>query len=123
MKQKLITLVSPRTAWLILGVCIVFWVVSAAGFLDAPLGTPPGLMFLWLYCNLMMALATTLAAAAAVAALVLHRARKATARERGRRPAAEQEPVQPDRTAEDEAETAAPDHSVTSLRTLLARRR
>ncbi|MCC3275530.1 hypothetical protein LJ753_06550 [Arthrobacter sp. zg-Y20] len=123
MKQKLITLVSQRTAWLLLAVCIAFWVVSAAGFLEAPLGTPAALMFLWMYCNLMVALATTLAAAAAVAALVLHRSAKTTARERGRGPAAGQEPVQEPVQEDGEAGTAAPDHSVTSLRNLLARRR
>ena len=72
MEQKLLSLVSRRTAWLLLAGCVAFWVVLALGLLEAPLGTPATLMFLWMYCALMGALACTLLAAAAVAALVLH---------------------------------------------------
>lgn len=73
MEQKLLALVSRRTAWLLLAGCVAFWVLLAVGLLEAPLGTPPTLMFLWMYFALMFALASTLLAAAAVAALVLHR--------------------------------------------------
>ena len=73
MEQKLLSLVSRRTAWLLLAGCVAFWVVLALGLLEAPLGTPATLMFLWMYCALMGALVSTLLAAAAVAALVLHR--------------------------------------------------
>ena len=69
MEQKLLAFVSRRTAWILLGACIAFWVVSAAGFLEAPLGTPPTLMFLWMYCSLMIALGSAPVAAAAVVAL------------------------------------------------------
>lgn len=73
MEQKLLALVSRRTAWILLAACLAFWLVSAVGLLEAPLGTPATMMFLWMYCNLMIALASTLVAAAAVAVLVLHR--------------------------------------------------
>lgn len=73
MEQKLLALVSRRTAWFLLAGCVAFWVVLALGLLEAPLGTPTALMFLWLYCALMGALACTLLAAASVTALVLHR--------------------------------------------------
>ncbi|MCQ1946224.1 MULTISPECIES: hypothetical protein [unclassified Arthrobacter] len=73
MEQKLLTLLSRRTAWILLAVCAAFWLVLATGFLEAPLGTPPTLMFLWMYCSLMLALGSVPVAAAAVAALVLHR--------------------------------------------------
>ncbi len=73
MEQKLLSLVSRRTAWILLAGCVAFWVVLALGLLEAPLGTPATLMFLWMYCALMGALACTLLAAAAVAALILHR--------------------------------------------------
>ncbi|MDM7991224.1 hypothetical protein [Arthrobacter sp. zg-Y877] len=70
---SMLTFVSRRTAWLVLAGCTAFWVVLIAGLLEAPLGTPPTLMFLWMYASLMVALASTLVAAAAVAALLLHR--------------------------------------------------
>ena len=71
--QKLLTLVSRRTAWIVLAACAAFWLALGTGFLQAPLGTPPTLMFLWMYCSLMIALGSVPVAAAAVAALVLHR--------------------------------------------------
>ncbi|UWX97050.1 hypothetical protein N2K95_15715 [Arthrobacter zhaoxinii] len=74
MEQTLLSLLSRRTAWILLAACTVFWLVLAAGFLEAPMGTPPTLMFLWMYSSLMIALASAPVAAAAVAALVLHRA-------------------------------------------------
>ncbi|WP_146359968.1 hypothetical protein [Arthrobacter yangruifuii] len=74
MEQKLLALLSRRTAWILLAVCAVFWLVLAAGFLEAPLGTPPALMFLWMYLSIMVALGSTPVAAVAVGALVLHRA-------------------------------------------------
>ncbi|MCC9205795.1 hypothetical protein [Arthrobacter sp. zg-Y769] len=73
MEQKLLTLLSRRTAWILLAACAAFWLVLAIGFLEAPLGTPPTLMFLWMYCSIMIALGSAPVAAAAVAALVLHR--------------------------------------------------
>ena len=73
MEQKLLTVISRRTAWIVLGVCIVFWFLLAAGFLEAPLGMPAAIMFLWMYLSLIVALASTLVAAGAVTALVLHR--------------------------------------------------
>lgn len=73
MEQKILSFVSPRMAWIILAGCVAFWLASAADLLEAPPGTPSGLTFLWLYANLMLALASTLVAVGAVAVLVLHR--------------------------------------------------
>ncbi|MCQ1948606.1 hypothetical protein NNX28_01520 [Arthrobacter sp. zg-Y859] len=72
MEQKLLALVRRRTAWIVLAACAAYWLVLAAGFLEAPLGTPPTLMFLWMYCSVMIALGSAPVAVAAVAALVLH---------------------------------------------------
>ncbi|MCC3300832.1 hypothetical protein [Arthrobacter sp. zg-Y895] len=73
MEQKLLALVRRRTAWIVLAACAAYWLALWAGFLEAPLGTPPTLMFLWMYCTLMIALGSAPVAAAAVAALFLHR--------------------------------------------------
>ncbi|MCC3294409.1 hypothetical protein LJ756_07200 [Arthrobacter sp. zg-Y411] len=73
MEQKILSFVSPRTAWIVLAGCVAFWLASAADLLEAPPGTPPTMTFLWLYANLMLALASTLVAVGAVAVLVLHR--------------------------------------------------
>ncbi|MCC9173969.1 hypothetical protein [Arthrobacter sp. zg-Y179] len=56
MEQKLLALVRRRTAWIVLAACAAYWLALVAGFLEAPLGTPPTLMFLWMYCSLMIAL-------------------------------------------------------------------
>ncbi|UPO76554.1 hypothetical protein [Arthrobacter sp. Helios] len=73
MEQKLRSALSPRTAWILIGVCIVFWTVSAFGLLQLPADAPSLLMFFWLYLNALAALASAVTVAAAVAALVLHR--------------------------------------------------
>ena len=78
MEQKLRSALPPRTAWSLLGICLVFWLLSAFGLLQMPPSVPPFLMFLWLYLNALATLASALAAAAAGAALLLHR-RKARA--------------------------------------------
>lgn len=101
MEQKLLTVISRRTAWIVLGVCIVFWFLLAAGFLEAPLGMPAAIMFLWMYLSLIVALASTLVAAGAVAALVLHR--------RGRAGDAEEDGLNSAEDRLDAAEDQAPD--------------
>ena len=73
MEQKLLAFVSRRTAWIVLAACAAFWLALGLGILEAPLGTPPTVMFLWMYCSLMIALGSALVAVAAVAALVLTR--------------------------------------------------
>ena len=71
MEQKLLAFVSRRTAWIVLAACAAFWLALGLGVLEAPLGTPPTLMFLWMYCSLMIALGSALVAVAAVAALLV----------------------------------------------------
>ncbi|MBD8042477.1 hypothetical protein H9638_01495 [Arthrobacter sp. Sa2BUA2] len=73
MEQKLRSALSPRAAWILIGACIIFWIVSAFGLLQLPASAPSLLMFFWLYLNALAALASAVAVAAAVAALVLHR--------------------------------------------------
>ncbi|MEB7502928.1 hypothetical protein [Arthrobacter koreensis] len=73
MEQKLLSALPVRTAWTVLGICALFWLLSALGLLQLPPSVPAVLMFLWLYLNALAALASALAAAAAVAALLLHR--------------------------------------------------
>lgn len=73
MEQKLLTLIAPRTAWILLTACALFWVLSAAGFLKAPVPAPPGVTFLWLYLNLMLLLASGLVALLAGGILLLRR--------------------------------------------------
>lgn len=133
MEQKLLAVVSRRTAWVLLGGCIVFWGILAAGLLRAPADTPTALMFLWLYCALMAALASTVLAAAAVAALMLHRSAARTVPDSasGAAPAPgpgvpEPRPAAPetDKLPETEPEdSGAGNMSVTEIQKLLARRR
>ena len=73
MEQKLRSALSPRTAWILIGACIIFWIISAFGLLQLPASAPSLLTFFWLYLNALAALASAVAVAAAVAALVLHR--------------------------------------------------
>lgn len=73
MEHKLRSALPPRTAWILIGASVLFWVLSALGLLQMPASVPPMLMFLWLYLNAFAMLASTVAVAAAVAALVLHR--------------------------------------------------
>ncbi|WP_404320929.1 hypothetical protein [Arthrobacter luteolus] len=73
MEQKLRSALPPRTAWSVLGICALFWLLSAFGLLQMPPSVPPVLMFLWLYLNALATLASAMAAAAAGAALLLHR--------------------------------------------------
>lgn len=71
MEQKLLTFIAPRTAWLLLAVCALFWVLSATGLLEAPISAPPGVTFLWMYLNLMLLLASGLVSMLAAGVLVL----------------------------------------------------
>lgn len=73
MEQKLLSALPARTAWSVLGICAFFWLLSALGLLQLPSSVPPVLMFLWLYLDALAALASVVAAAAAVGALLLHR--------------------------------------------------
>ena len=73
MEQKLPTLIAPRTAWILLAACALFWVLSAAGLFEAPVAAPPGVTFLWMYLNLMLLLASALVAVLAAGILVLRR--------------------------------------------------
>ncbi|MBD7994798.1 hypothetical protein H9639_05745 [Arthrobacter sp. Sa2CUA1] len=73
MEQKLRSTLSPRTAWILIGVCVIFWIISAFGLLQLPTSAPSLLTFFWLYLNALAALTSAVAVAAAVAALVLHR--------------------------------------------------
>ena len=73
MEQKLRSALSPRSAWILIGACIIFWIISALGLLQLPASAPSLLTFFWLYLNALAALASAVAVAAAVAALVLHR--------------------------------------------------
>lgn len=73
MEHKLRSGLSPRTAWILIGTSVLFWVLSALGLLQIPATVPPMLMFLWLYLNAFAMLASAVAVAAAVAALLLHR--------------------------------------------------
>lgn len=73
MEQKLRSALPARTAWNVLGICALFWLLSALGLLQLPASVPPALMFFWLYLNALAALVSTVAAAAASAALFLHR--------------------------------------------------
>lgn len=72
MEHKLLAFVSRRTAWIVLGSCVAFWLLLAVGVLELPVNAPPAMTFLWMYFSLLVALASTVAAAAAVAILVLH---------------------------------------------------
>ena len=89
MEHKLRSALPPRTAWILIGACVLFWVLSALGLLQMPASVPSILMFFWLYLNALAALASAVAVAAAVAALVLHRrdALPLKARTAGRGPA------------------------------------
>ncbi|MER2133259.1 MAG: hypothetical protein ABS910_01115 [Arthrobacter sp.] len=73
MEQKLRSALPARTAWIVLGLCALFWLLSALGLLQLSASVPPLFMFFWLYLNALAALFSVLASGAAVAALLLHR--------------------------------------------------
>ncbi|MER1994911.1 MAG: hypothetical protein ABTA24_00220 [Arthrobacter sp.] len=73
MEQKLRSALPARTALIVLGVCALFWLLSALGLLQLSASVPPLFMFFWLYLNALAALVSVLASGAAVAALLLHR--------------------------------------------------
>ncbi|MFZ3415319.1 hypothetical protein [Arthrobacter sp. 3Tela_A] len=73
MEQKLRSALPARTAWFVLGICALFWLLSAFGLLQLPASVPPVFMFFWLYLNALAMLFSAMAAVAALAALLLHR--------------------------------------------------
>lgn len=73
MEQKLRSALPARTAWFVLGICALFWLLSAFGLLQLPASVPPVFMFFWLYLNALATLFSAMAAVAAIAALLLHR--------------------------------------------------
>ncbi len=73
MEQKLRSVLPARTAWSVLGICVLFWLLSAFGLLQLPASVPPVFMFFWLYLNALATLLSAMAALAAIAALLLHR--------------------------------------------------
>lgn len=73
MEHRLRSAISPRSAWILIGACVLFWVLSAFGLLRLPASVPSPLTFFWLYLNALAALLSAMAVAAAIGALVLHR--------------------------------------------------
>lgn len=73
MEQKLLSALPARTAWIVLGLCTLFWLLSALGLLQLSASVPPLFMFFWLYLNALAALLSVLMSGAAVTALLLHR--------------------------------------------------
>lgn len=71
--QKLLYSLPTRTAWIIIGGCVGFWLVCLTGILIPPVSAPPQLTLPWFYLMLMLILASGIAVIGAAAVLVLKR--------------------------------------------------
>lgn len=71
--QRILYALPTRTAWIVIGSCVAFWLVCLTGILTPPVSTPPHFTLFWFYTMLMLVLASGIAVIACTAVVVLKR--------------------------------------------------